>query len=269
VHSNSYTFIFAASLTIVFSFLLSLAYTQLKPIQDANFDAYVKSNILTVAGIETKEGDDIKDVFAKNIEQKFINVSGEDIEVPETDAKKFSFVKEHKSKGVKTNLRPNLNSVDKKLRLPIYIRKDDTGKPMYYILPVHGMGLWSLIEGYIALESDVNTIAGITFYSQLETAGLGAEIQQKWFTDSYKGKKVFDNNGQMVSVNIKKGKIDSSVEKEKNHMVDGISGATLTGDGINEFMIKDLLLYENFLKKIKNAEVKEEVIEKTEEKVGA
>jgi len=121
-----------------------------------------------------------------------------------------------------------------------------------YILPISGKGLWSTVYGYLALEQDGITIKGITFYKHGETPGLGGEIDKDWFKDSFKGKKIASPSGELVSVTIVKGKvIDRVPSEEAYHCVDGISGATLTGNGINQFLKADLLKYEPYLKQIR------------------
>ena len=54
--------------------------------------------------------------------------------------------------------------------------------------------MWDAIWGYIALENDFKTIKGVVFDHKSETAGLGAEITQDWFQDSFKGRENFRSN---------------------------------------------------------------------------
>lgn len=128
--------------------------------------------------------------------------------------------------------------------LPVYTRQNQ-GQIIAYCLPTQGKALWSTVKGYIALESDLNTVKGITFYSHGETPGLGGEIEQEWFTDSFKGKTILNENGEIVSVEVVKGKIREGT-KDIQHKVDGISGATLTGNGLNEFIKATLEKYEPY-----------------------
>ncbi|MCB1647416.1 MAG: NADH:ubiquinone reductase (Na(+)-transporting) subunit C, partial [Pseudomonadales bacterium] len=55
----------------------------------------------------------------------------------------------------------------------VYLLKGEQGEVDRIVLPIHGYGLWSTLYGFIALEGDGNTVAGITFYEHAETAGLG------------------------------------------------------------------------------------------------
>ena len=116
-------------------------------------------------------------------------------------------------------------------------------------MPVSGKGLWSTIYGYLALQTDLSTISGITFYKHGETPGLGGEIEKEWFTNNFKGKKIRDDNGVLTSVKVVKGKVIAGNPKEI-HEVDGISGATLTGRGVANFLKVELKKYEPFFAKI-------------------
>ena len=123
-------------------------------------------------------------------------------------------------------------------RFPIYLAEVDSSN--YYIVPLRGVGLWDAIWGYVALEGDKNTIKGAVFDHKGETAGLGAEITQNWFQNSFKGEKVFDREGELVGINVSKTNNDpDGIDKDDNE-VDAISGATITGDGVTD-MIKERL----------------------------
>ena len=124
-----------------------------------------------------------------------------------------------------------------------------------YAIPVIGRGLWSTLYGYLALEPDASTVKGIQFYSHKETPGLGAEIEKDWFTNNFIGKKIVNPNGELVSIEVLRGKVDE-LSNEAYHQVDGISGATMTTKGVTQFLLEDLQKYEPFFKKIRT-EVKE------------
>ena len=132
-------------------------------------------------------------------------------------------------------------------RFPLYIANVDDNK--YYIIPLRGNGLWNAIWGYIALKGDNNTIKGVSFGHQAETAGLGAEITEDWFINSFVDEKILNNNGDFVGVYVtKKNNDPENIDKNDNE-VDAISGATITGDGVSD-MIKERL--ENYLQYFNN-----------------
>ena len=143
---------------------------------------------------------------------------------------------------------------------PDSIAEGDTFYPLYiyqegdsvlaYCFPIIGKGLWSTLKGYFALEPDAKTVRGITFYSHGETPGLGAEIDQAWFTDNFKGKSVWDDgNSQLKPVVVVKGKVaDQYSGSQADYYVDGISGATMTANGVTEMVGRELNKYEPFFK---------------------
>ncbi len=226
--TKAYTLGFAAAVTMVCSVLLASAATLLKERQDQNIQLDIKYNILNVLGLaESKDVDaqTIFDLYDSKVETFVVNPAGE-------------LVKGRKAEDIDPRAEPDL--------LPVYARKDD-GKYSAYCIPTQGKALWSTVKGYIALEEDLNTVKGITFYSHGETPGLGGEIDKEWFTAGFKGKTILNDSGDIVSVEIVKGKIRSDA-KDIEHKVDGISGATLTGKGLNEFIKATLEKYEPYFK---------------------
>jgi Na+-transporting NADH:ubiquinone oxidoreductase subunit C len=225
---------FAATVTIVCSLLLASAATFLKDRQQENIKLDKQKNILTSAGFQIEgtelKRDDILELYETNIASMVINREGSTIEdkrVEELDPKKDTDY------------------------LPLYYSQDD-GEIKSYILPVSGKGLWSTIYGYIALEPDLNTVKGITFYQHGETPGLGGEIVQDWFRNNFVGKKIYNPEGELVSITVVKGKVEDVIpEEEQYHYVDGISGSTLTGNGLNNFLKSDLAKYEPFFNNVR------------------
>jgi Na+-transporting NADH:ubiquinone oxidoreductase subunit C len=111
------------------------------------------------------------------------------------------------------------------------------------------------LYGYLALQSDGETVMGITFYKHGETPGLGGEVEAAWFTDNFKGKKIFDGSGNLTSITIWKGAVPNDMPEQKRvHVVDGISGATMTGSSVNIFLKDDLKRYESFLQAVRRGE---------------
>ena len=221
--TKAYTLGFAAAVTMVCSILLASAATLLKERQDQNVQLDIKYNILSVLGL----------VESKDIEpEKLLSLYDDKVItfVVDLDGNKVSG---HKAEDIDPRKNPEL--------LPIFARQDGDAISAY-CLPTQGKALWSTVKGYIALEQDLNTVKGITFYSHAETPGLGGEIEKEWFTSGFKGKTILNSDGELVSVHIVKGKIRSG-EKDLAHKVDGISGATLTTNGLNYFIKATLEKY--------------------------
>lgn len=108
------------------------------------------------------------------------------------------------------------------------------GAVQLVILPVHGSGYVSALHGYLALAGDANTILGLSFYEHAETPGMGAEIDNPAWRALWRGKKVRDADGQL-RIQVIKGRVDSSAVSAA-HEVDGLSGATRTGDGVTNLL---------------------------------
>ena len=85
-----------------------------------------------------------------------------------------------------------------------------------------------MMKGYLAVEPDFQTIAGLTFYEQGETPGLGGEVMNPGWKAKWAGKKIYDN--AEVCICVVKGAGSSEFE------VDGLSGATITSNGVSSML---------------------------------
>lgn len=125
-----------------------------------------------------------------------------------------------------------------------------------YILPLNSRGLWGRILGYVAIQNDGQTIAGFSVYSHSETPGLGGEIEQPWFQGNFVGKRIVDETGQFAAVGIVKGRVADVIAPERQaNYVDGISGATLTGNFLSGGLKQTLLAYEALSRQFRSGEV--------------
>tara|TARA_Y100000588_G_scaffold373008_1_gene446294 strand:+ start:69 stop:833 length:765 start_codon:yes stop_codon:yes gene_type:complete len=237
INKNSYTFGFAAIMVIVVAALLSFAATGLKPFQDINIELEKKQNILSSVGINVTR-EDANTKYSEYIkDQIVINNKGEEIDGVAFD---LELKKELKKD-------PNLQS------LPVFISEVDGSKR--YIIPLRGKGLWGPIWGFISLEDDCNRVYGAVFDHKAETPGLGAEINTPVFQDPFAGKTIFEGE-KFTSIRVVKG----GVSKDDMHAVDGISGGTITSDGVSDMLSERLNMYLPYFKKIKIANEVDEII---------
>lgn len=250
--SNVYTIFFALLIAAVFSLLLSVISESLDEKQRLQLEADIKYNILIATGLREcpldqreamehrtqKECVDAQCCFDRYIESLAVDYQGTPVDMKKIEKPPFRISLEKQKK------RPREERV-----LPVFKRVEE-GKVVAYCVPVVGKGLWSTIYGYIALKPDMNTVHGIAFYKQGETPGLGAEIQSKWFQDNFKGKKIRDEQGNLVSIEVVKGKLQPGM-KNREHKVDGISGATLTGNGVTQLLEASLKIYEPYFQKVR------------------
>ena len=224
VNSNNYTFMFAAGMVLVVAAILSLAATSLKPFQDTNIEQEKMQNILSSIGVDVTRAE-APEAYGTYIKQALVINNNQSIDG--IDAFTIDMEKEIKTYPEERNA-------------PLYIAEKDG--ETYFILPLQGKGLWGPVWGYISLKDDMNTVFGATFDHKTETPGLGAEITTAIFTDQFPGKKILDAQGSLVSIEVRKG------DASGDYQVDGISGGTITSNGVQD-MIKDCLQsYLTFLK---------------------
>jgi Na+-transporting NADH:ubiquinone oxidoreductase subunit C len=224
VNSNSYTFGFAAAMVVVVAALLSFAATSLKPAQDTNIEQEKKQNILTSIKIETTRPE-AEERYPTFVTESLVLQNSE--EVDGIDAFNVDMSKEVRKPVMER-------------QAPLYIANKEG--ETYFVIPVRGQGLWGPIWGYISLEDDLDTIYGAVFDHQGETPGLGAEISTAAFQTQFIGKEILDDDGELVGIDIRKG--DASTV----HQVDGISGGTITSDGVEAMIAECLQAYIPFLK---------------------
>ena len=241
VDKNSYTFGFAGIMVIVVAGLLAFTAIKLKPHQKKNIELEKKQNILSSIGINVdREQAEID--FNKYIKERIVlNNSGDvirsssSIDIQDDDAFNIDLAKE-------------LKKAPKDQLLPLFIGQDTRGA-VKYIIPLRGKGLWGPIWGFISLEEDLNTVFGAVFDHKAETPGLGAEINQyeafqKQFNDGKNKKKIFEGT-KLVSIKVIKG----GAPKDDIHGVDGISGGTITSDGVTDMLYERLSMYAPYFKK--------------------
>lgn len=232
-------------MTCSVALLLAAMATMLKPIHKKNEALYNKRAI--IQAVETKlpkpvaemTDAEVNDEFEENINQYVIDMSGRQVDKEEV-------VEAGYPGGQAENIeleRENKKAEEERL-LPLFVYTDDDGEK-YYIVSVRGNGLWDAIWGNIAFEDDLNTIAGTTFDHQAETPGLGAEIKDNpRFRQQFVGKEIFNDVGEFVSVVVRKGGA-----KDPVHEVDGISGATITADGVTKMLDKGIAAYMPYIEK--------------------
>lgn len=234
--SNSYIFMYSTILVVVAAAVLAVAAVGLRPFQKKNQEIEKMQQLLTSAGIENdvKNAEELyKNCFVKELA---VNKKGEVVSVYEN------------GKQIEGEVRPFDIELSKELakgeqaQFPIFVCKQE-GKTIY-VVPVHGKGLYDAIWGNIAIEEDLNTVAGALFDHKGETPGLGAEITNPNFPAKFKGKQIFENDE--VKLAVVKGK-----KTAENFQVDAVTGATNTSNGVSN-MLKDCLSnYVEYFKTLK------------------
>lgn len=234
-------------MTSIVAMLLALLQNGLKSKHDYNEALYSKKATLAAVAnqldidFSSITSEQVTEIFEKQIKQSVINDEG--VVIPKEDLEKDG-VKNGKAENLDL-VKQDKEPIDERL-LPVYeFTKSDGNK--YYIVYTRGKGLWDAIWGNIALESDLNTIAGVSFDHKAETPGLGAEIKDnKAWVKQFIGKKLYEPNGEFVGLEVRKGGA-----KDPMHDVDAISGATITGDGVEEMINTDIVAYDAYFDKLR------------------
>jgi len=230
--STSKTITVALVLCIVCSVFVCTAAVMLRPLQQANKDLDRKTNILASAGM-LQDGVSIDEQFAR-ITTRAVDMSTgkftEAVDVATYDQRKAS-----KNPDMSDELGDaDLAKIGRLAKYTlVYVVESDSGIEKI-ILPVKGYGLWSTLYGFVALESDLNTVAGLGFYEHAETPGLGGEVDNPVWKAQWIGKKSYDaeNKPALTVITVS---VDSS-RPGAVHQIDGLSGATLTSKGVDNLI---------------------------------
>jgi Na+-transporting NADH:ubiquinone oxidoreductase subunit C len=219
-------------LCLVCSLVVSATAVSLRPLQAQKAAMALKSEIVKVAGLDA-EGQGVDQAFAR-IETRLLDLdSGRFVEG--ADALGYSYREAAKDPSASRALQgQDLAGISRRPnRMPVYLVRDGD-QLATIILPVYGAGLWSTMHGLLALAPDGRTVKALTFYEQRETAGLGSEVAGERWLSQWPGKRVLDAAGEPV-IEVVKGSVD--VERAgAEHRVDGLSGATLTSNGVTHLL---------------------------------
>lgn len=217
------------------STLVALAAIGLRPYQEANRALDRKKNILFAAGIYQK-GVAVEQQFT-SIETRLIDLaSGSFVKDSAIDPDNYDQLAAamEKDSGKELDKNEDLAGIRRQEKYSlVYLVKDgDTIDEI--VLPIRGKGLWSTMYGYVAIDADLSTIRGVSFYEHGETPGLGGEIENPRWQQGWQDKKVYGESGDLSVVVAKSG---AQVETGKeSYQIDGLSGASLTTEGVNNIM---------------------------------
>ena len=242
MQSNKYIIIFALVLTAVLGGLLSGVSQVLGPTQKKAQDLDTKKQIL---GAIPAEKEALGDMEAEEILARYNEVI-------------FSEVTDYQGNLVDTNVKggPMVAeevNIEKNYKLPVEDRlfpvfKYSANGEESYILPVYGAGLWDAIWGFVALNPDLKSVKGISFDHKGETPGLGARITSDDVQARYRGKELYNANGEFVAITMVKGeKIPE--DRLGPNKVDGLAGATLTANGVNDMLLNYIGYYQKYFNK--------------------
>ena len=182
---------------------------------------------------------DIAAMYENRVKESVVTPEGKVVEgVPVTD---INLRKEYKKLEKDGSIKAG-----EEVRLPVYEVMNAAGDQVeYYVFPTYGFGLWDNIWGYLALKGDLNTVQGYVLDHKGETPGLGARITEDKVQNRYRQEKTIFDGSELVAVTMMKG--EGNDYSSNAHAIDGMSGATLTADGVNNMMNTYLNLYLSFI----------------------
>ena len=242
---NWYTLLFATAMVIVVGSLLAFIASSLKPKINENKRIEKQQNILYAMGVHENEGkgsvvfveaSKVADEFSKYVKKQLV-ITG-DLDIVEDNDAYLIDIKKEQTKA----------KAGEKRRLPLFIGEKD-GKT-YYVAPIRGKGLWDAIWAYVAMDENM-IVQGAYFDHQAETAGLGANIKQRFFMDDFIGEQLLDDNGIFKGITVSKSNSDPTNKIKNDNEVDAIAGATITGDGVSAMIKSDLRLYQPYFENLK------------------
>lgn len=224
-NSNAYIILYSTVMVVIVATLLALAALGLQKRQYENELNEKKQAILASLSASDQRYDEFIDAYV--VDKNGARIDGEDV---------FTLL----------NDLPGAYAAGK---FPVFEARDGR-----VVVPVTGMGLWGPIWGYVALEKDMNTVAGVIMAHKGETPGLGAEISTAKYQANFVGKTIFEGD-KFVSVTLRKGGA-----KDPAHEVDAISGGTKTSDGVTAMLYNSLANYLPLLEAKRRAAVEEVVL---------
>lgn len=235
VNSNAYTIGFAALFVALIAIMLAGFSEATKTRAEANKMLDKQYSILKAEDKSVVKADATK-VFTEKVVSYLVSSDGTSKEVATELA-------------LEVELKKELKKPESERQIPLYVYSGENGQR--FILPMYGSGLWDAISGFMSLEQDFNTISGVSFDHVGETPGLGAEITKDWFQNNFNKEKILNNKGEFVGIKVLKGR--NNPKNPELHMVDGMSGATITGDGVQEMIDKCVKGYLPYFQKQKVA----------------
>jgi len=234
-NSNLYIVVYAAVMTVIVAISLAFITESLKEKQHANELAEMQSKILGAVNITKESVGNLTAYFNENVKGMVLDNDGN--EIPDVNPLTVDLQKENRRKRD-----------DPTRKLPLYIHTGTDGSQQY-IVPLWGSGLWDYINGFVAIESDFNTVYGTAFDHKAETPGLGAEITDNpAFSKQFIGRTLWKGD-EFVSIEVRKGVITNP-----EHQVQGVSGATMTSNGVTNMLLSDIGDYLPYFEKLKQKE---------------
>ena len=227
------TLLVAVSLCLFCSAIISYTAVSLKDIQEANVRLDQQKKILAAANL-LDENKTVEELFT-SIESKIINLNtgkyDDSIDLATFSEREFA---RDLNTSITLSSDQDIATIKRRENYQKVYLHYQNNEISAIILPVRGYGLWGTLYGFLAIESDLKTIIGLEFYQHKETPGLGAEVDNPRWKALWPGKKISSETGEIL-ISVIKGSVDKT-SKTAQYQVDGLSGATITGNGVTNLL---------------------------------
>lgn len=218
------------------SILVSFTAVSLKSAQDANKELDRKQNILRAAGL--LPADAATDAEGRGAVELFERFEVRAVELDTggftdaVDPMTYDQQRAARIGSTSRNLTPqeDIATLGRRENIGLaYFKLDEVGAVERLVIPVRGYGLWGTLYGFLAIDRDLSSAIGLSFYTHKETPGLGGEVDNEQWKASWAGIPLFDDAGEPTVRLVKTRSADPSE-------IDALSGATLTTRGVENLI---------------------------------
>lgn len=230
-----YNLSFAAVICVVCAIVVSSAAVSLRGRQEVNQTLDMQRNVLVAAGLAMPDESPTPEEIAARFSQiRQVVIELETGEATNIDPASFDPRVAENDPDRSRPAPPNNAGLRRvATHALVYEIRDDSDALNLVVLPVHGLGLWGILYGFVALDADVNTIRGLTYYEHKETPGLGGEVDNPRWKSLWNGRKAFGQDGT-PAIEVARGRVGAP--EDDPHRVDGLAGATMTSRGVTNMM---------------------------------
>ena len=234
------TFSVALLLCLVCSVVVSGLAVVLKPMQMLNKELDQKKNILRAAGLLAAGSDvgpggrTVEEMFADFTVRAVDLDTGDYTDTVDVDVYDPIRAASDSSVSMVLSSEEDIATLGRRENISLVFIKTIEGGIDKVVIPVRGFGLWGTLYGYLALENDLSTIAGLGFYQHKETPGLGGEVDNPKWKQGWQGVQLYDDVGQ-PAVDLVKLRSPANSNAAR-YEVDALSGATFTTRGVKNLV---------------------------------
>ena len=230
-HNAVYTVLFAGAVCVVCAVLVSTSAVSLKERQELNALLDKQKNVLYAAGV-VQEGEPLtpEDILERFENVKSVVVDLENGEETDIDPTTFDQADAAADPATSHEAPSNRSAIKRVPNHALVYHVIENGEATICVIPIQGYGLWSTLYGFLAIDRDGSTIKGLTYYEHGETPGLGGEVDNPKWKGLWPGRMAYDDAGN-PAIRVIKGNAGSPADAP--HQVDGLTGATITSNGVS------------------------------------